>query len=100
MKISAHHKCGLAGKIVSFDCGENWYNYEGSADPEATRNDGFHFLTPVDTNLVAHVKAWDALLKYVDKNGPMDLTGNKDTIEHQKKLMEDAGFTIKVDSTK
>lgn len=82
-------------KLVSFDRGETWYNYEGHSDPEATRNNGFHFLTPADTTLVKHIKAWDVLTQYVEKNGPVDFTAKDLSVEEQKQLLEDAGFEIK-----
>jgi hypothetical protein len=82
-------------RIVSFDGGETWYNYEGHADPEATRNDGFYFLTPTDTALVKHIKAWDAIYKFVDKNGPIDFTAKDLSVEEQKQLLEDVGFELK-----
>jgi len=81
--------------IVTFDGGETWYNYKGSVDPEATRNDGFYFLTPTDTVLVKHINAWDVLTNYVEKNGPIDFSGKDLSVEAQKKLLEDAGFEIK-----
>lgn len=82
-------------KIVSFDGGDTWYNYEPNSDPEASRSNGFHFLTPADTVLVKHLKAWDALTNHVEKNGPLDLS-----TDEQLKIMEDVGFTIKADSIK
>lgn len=63
--------------VFTNDGGEHWYNVDengmiaGRADP----------------SLIEHLEAWDAIMKQVEKEGPLNLRSSQDV-----ELLEAAGF--------
>jgi hypothetical protein len=65
--------------LISFDSGKHWFN----------RDDA----TPADPKVLEHIEGWYKLMEARDKNGaPLDPLNP----EHRK-VMEGAGFTVKVE---
>lgn len=75
--------------LMSFDSGQSWYAVD--------QNDkGFKIVGPAEDifpGLLAHLKATDDLIKYVETNGP--ITFSDTTMEKDVEILEGAGFEVK-----
>lgn len=75
-------------QLRSFDGGRNWYAVEtdnGSMIIKGKAEEVF-------PGLLAHLEGWDKFIDYVEKNGPITLSGKRATEELS--ILTGAGFAV------
>lgn len=73
--------------LRSWDVGKNWYAVDLNFKTGELKIIGE--AEKIYPGLIEHLSAWDAMTKYVQKNGPIKLTDPNGV-----KIMEKAGFKI------
>lgn len=74
--------------LWSMDGGKTWYEVD-------EKDDKFRIIREADPKLISTLEGVDALIRHVEKHGPLTLTGNR--AAGDLKLLQDSGFTVKVD---
>lgn len=84
-------------ELRSWDGGKIWYAVEFDKDC-IDGQWGLKILgrsNELYPGLLEHIEGWDKLLKYVEDNGPIGVSSSDG-----RKALEDAGFTVTVDTSK
>jgi len=75
-------------QLRSFDGGLHWYAINNEKDGVIIKG----LAEEVFPGLLAHLEGWEKLTKYVEKNGPITLSGSRSA--EDLSVLAKAGFTV------